>query len=142
MSCLTKPCKSCPFSRKVTPGELGGSSPFVYVGQIQGPFILNCHSGPGYEDPKKRGELGMTQCAGAAIFRANLGLSQKMPKVFHSLPENHELVFSSFAEFLAHHIEVSVSTVETGFRFAPPEAFLEMEMEKVRPHMVRVVPKG
>lgn len=134
-----RPCKSCPFSRKVTPGELGGSSPMVYVGQTQGPFILNCHSGPDYDDPAKRGELGIKQCAGAAIFRANIGVDDNLPHQLLRLNADKTAVFSSHEEFVAHHTCTPVEVVAEVFASIPPNLFLVTEMQKVTSSMVRLV---
>ena len=36
----TKPCKTCPFRRDCTPGELGGSSVETFIGQAFGAFHI------------------------------------------------------------------------------------------------------
>lgn len=99
------PCGSCPFSRAVKPGTLGGSHPTVFVGQSIGPFILNCHRAEGYAD-KQTDVLNVAQCAGAAIYRANLGVADRLPDEIHALPADHESVFSSHAEFVGHHCQM------------------------------------
>ena len=99
------PCGSCPFSRAVKPGTLGGSHPTVFVGQSIGPFVLNCHTADGYEH-KRTDCLAVAQCAGAAIFRANLGVADRLPDAIHKLPADHELVFSSHAELVSHHCQM------------------------------------
>lgn len=100
----TKACKSCPFSRQCEPGELGGSEVGTYVGQAVGPFFLPCHSAKGYKGNNTTLESGAPQCAGAAIFRANIGRSELMPgpllKLFADSDPN---VFDTLQEFIAHH---------------------------------------
>ena len=105
----TKPCKECPFSRtNILKGENpGGSPPFVYIGQSQGPFWLPCHMEKAYEG-KETEPKAVSQCAGAAIYRANLGIAERMPAQMLRLPEDKEAVFASHAEFLAHYQGVPV----------------------------------
>lgn len=98
------PCPECPFSRSVTPGALGGSSPFKYIGQIIGPFVLPCHMHCDFNDPQWREKSADTpQCRGAAEMRANIGVQDLLPVQFQRVPTNHEGVFSTLPEFLAHH---------------------------------------
>jgi len=101
------PCKDCPWSRAITPSArkdtLGGSRPEVYVGQIMLSFWLPCHNSPKYCD-KASNVNEVSQCVGAATFRSNIGLTRaQIPEPLLLLPENHELVFSTLAEFYAHH---------------------------------------
>lgn len=105
---MAAPCGACPFTRTSTPGALGGSSPEVYIGQTHAPFVLPCHCACNFDDPDWKSKAMTTpQCAGAAIFRANCGLSSIMPAVLHSLPPDTERVFTSPVEFLAHHKQIS-----------------------------------
>jgi hypothetical protein len=105
-----KPCKECPFKRENTlEGEKpGGSSPEVYIGQAQGPFWLPCHMDPAYKD-KKSDPTCVDQCAGAAIFRANVEgqLRYKLPEQLMFLQKDTALVFASFEEFYAHYKNIS-----------------------------------
>ena len=123
---LHKPCKSCPFSRKVTPGELGGSPASKFIGQVFGPFWLPCHCSPGYEG--NRSNPKHSQCAGAAIFRANIGRAELLPPQLHKLPADAELVFASAAEFLAHHAGVTVEDAAGVLRLIPPAVLLKAEL--------------
>ena len=102
-----KACKSCPFSRTCTPGELGGSPITTYLGQIAGPFFLPCHSIENYKgnnetihDCKVGG-----QCAGTAVFRANIGVDSMMPDALLHLPAlSDPNVFATLPEFIKHHV--------------------------------------
>lgn len=101
----TRPCKGCPFARDTAPGALGGKSgPEVYIGQTEGGFWLPCHKN---YDPNQPQEWtadkvkDFSQCAGAAIFRANVGV--KLPAFALKLPEDKVKVFATYAEFLSHH---------------------------------------
>lgn len=98
----TKPCAECPFRRDITPGLLGGSPVETYIGQSVMPFWLPCHCDQKYAFKASKIDE-VTQCAGTAIFRANLGVGQLMPPSLLSLPPDKELVFGTMAEFVAHH---------------------------------------
>lgn len=113
MKHMQSPCKDCPFSRTVTPGALGGSTCETFIGQAFGPFLLPCHKTHTrnmYDsDQEFRAQaLHKSQCAGAAIFRANMGLSGIMPEGIHKLPANTDTVFANPVEFYVHHKRTSV----------------------------------
>ncbi len=79
----------------------GGSEPEVYIGQAYGPFLLACHMDPDYaKDPRSPENL---QCAGAAAFRANVGILQLMPSFLLRVGADVERVFATPAELVAHH---------------------------------------
>lgn len=103
----TKPCAECPFRRDIKPGFLGGSPVEAYIGQTILPFLLPCHCAKGYD--QKRKELGVPQCVGTAIFRANLGVAWLMPDSLLKMPPNTHLVFGSMAQFVAHHKGVTLA---------------------------------
>lgn len=128
-----KPCKECPFRRDNTleGSNPGGSSPFVYVGQSEGPFWLPCHMEKEY-DGKETDPSKVNQCAGAAIYRANIGVAEKMPDQMLSLPEDKETVFASHAEFVAHYYGVDVEEAERFFEENPdaPRIMMIREMEQ------------
>jgi len=100
----SSPCGGCPFSRAIAPGELGGGRPETYVGQAVGPFWLPCHCSANYRG-KETVASEVSQCAGAAIFRANIGV--QMPPALLSLPRDTEKVFSTLADFWSHHTKTS-----------------------------------
>jgi hypothetical protein len=104
----TKPCKECPFARNntLTGSKPGGADPTVYIGQSMGPFWLPCHMEKEYEG-KKTSPDKVNQCAGAAIYRANVN-APKMPDEMLALHEDKETVFGSHAEFYAHYEGVSI----------------------------------
>lgn len=101
---MKTPCKSCPFSRTTKPGTLGGSPTEVFVGQIHAPFIIPCHCHIDYSDPdwKTNSVTNAPHCAGARIFRANLGI-KTLPESLAGLPQDTDKVFASVKEFVSHH---------------------------------------
>ena len=100
----TKACSSCPFSKQCLPGDLGGSPVETYVGQSVGPFFLPCHSCNGYKGNDSTDMSKHPQCAGAAIFRANIGRAELMPgPLLQLFADSDPHVFDSMEEFIAHH---------------------------------------
>jgi len=97
---VRRPCPGCPFARACAPGGLGGSPVEVYIGQLLGGFWLPCHSNPDYN---QQTDATVSQCAGAAIFRANLGIDAILPPMLHRLPEDQAAVFGTVEQFVAHH---------------------------------------
>lgn len=121
-----KPCKECPFSRSCEPGALGGSSWQTYVGQIVGPFLLNCHAAKDYD--KLKDSLEGVQCAGAAIFRANVCVSYFLPDALLKSEPDSDLVFEYFSEFVAHHEQISVDEAESMLEKSGPMDCLNAEL--------------
>jgi hypothetical protein len=100
-----KACKGCPFKRindneKPNPG---GSHPFVYLGQARGPFWLPCHADKNYVGKGSNTET-VSQCRGAAIFRANCDDGIQRPKELLQLEKDTDDVFANEAEFAAHYL--------------------------------------
>jgi len=87
----TKPCSDCPWSRKSVQGWLGPCTKEEWVQIAHGEGRIDCHV---FEGP---------QCAGAAIYRSNVG---KRPRDRDTLllPKDKVRVFSSPVEFLDHHV--------------------------------------
>jgi hypothetical protein len=123
---MNKPCKTCPFSRTVEPGALGGSPIHVYLGQIQGKFWLPCHS----QYAEAVGTVRDPHCVGASIMRANLGINPSP-----ALPtegKNTEIVFNDLAEFAAHHFGGYLTTQEVRQALTPEalKFFLDAEIRR------------
>lgn len=131
-----KPCKECPF-RKDDGAVLGGSSPERYIGQALGPFFLPCHMDPDYE--RNRRSTKLLQCAGAATFRANVGVSDIMPDGLLKMPPDKEGVFASPVELYAHHKAMSIDVAEMILRRKTPRSMLMDELIDVgvRPAPIR-----
>lgn len=117
---LKHPCATCPFRKSSTPGHLGGSPAHTFIGQVNGPFYIPCHSTIDYSDPEwnKSKAMAVPHCAGAAIFRANTGT----PEVAGvKIDADKETVFASHAEFLAHHEGITVREAEHVLRCITPD---------------------
>jgi hypothetical protein len=86
----TSPCSDCPFDRTALKGWLGETSPELWAQIVHGEGRIDCHT------------ITPMQCAGAAIFRANVLKQLRDPDAFR-LPPNKARCFSSTKEFIAHH---------------------------------------
>lgn len=121
-----KPCPGCPFARATPPGEIGGSSPLVYLGQAAGPYYLPCHNSPGYAENRR--SFDHLQCAGAAIFRTHI--EADVPGSLARLPEDKAAVFSSAAEFLAYHKQAPIEMAEAFLRHMTLEDLLRQQLQR------------
>lgn len=92
----TKPCADCPFARTAVPEWLAGKSPGWWMRVAHGDGIMECHTRNSSETKKAH------QCAGAAIFRANVLKSPRDPSAL-ALPRDTTLVFANDREFRVHH---------------------------------------
>lgn len=77
------------------------------LGQVFGPFWLPCHQGYQKIEGITKDEIitksdVMPQCAGAAIFRANVGVDEILPQALLHLPKSDE-VFGNAADFYTYH---------------------------------------
>lgn len=133
MKDLPAPCHDCAFRRDSVPGHLGGSEAEVYIGQCYGPFFIPCHLTYDKVDDHLRENLHCTGgCAGSAVFRANLGWDHHMPQGINKLPADHEVVFSTPEEFVAHHRQISLLDAKLLLSLAPPEVLLGIELRKAQ----------
>jgi hypothetical protein len=87
---ITKPCTDCPWTRTALPGWLGAMSPEEWLSAVCSEAVIDCHVFKGPE------------CAGAAIFRANIGKRLRVGSRFR-LPADVETVFATALEFMGHH---------------------------------------
>src|ERR1035437_695376 len=58
------PCVDCPWSKESLPGWLGSNSIGEWLAAAHGDGTIECHT--------KKKKRGAWQCAGAAIYRANV----------------------------------------------------------------------
>lgn len=130
-----KPCGTCPFSRKVEAGKLGGSGPAAYIGQIHAGMWLPCHTGVNFDDPQWRVDFTAPQCAGAAMFRTAVAATVT-PHILR-LPVT-EAVFNSEAEFLAHHCQVTEDEAAVALTMLTPAMMAKHELSKASVQRVEV----
>lgn len=131
MKDLPAPCHDCAFRRDSVPGHLGGSEAEVYIGQCYGPFFIPCHLTYDKVDDHLRENLHCTGgCAGSAVFRANVGVDHLMPPGINRLPQDHEAVFSTPAQFIAHHKQISLREAAQLLEHRPPMFLVMDEMRK------------
>lgn len=100
-----RPCSDCPFRRASMPGWLGEHTLKGFVGRVLSDQPMECHQTVDYSDPDwieqlRRGEV--SYCAGALTFFANTCKLSRDPERPRKDPD-HESVFSSITEFIAHH---------------------------------------
>lgn len=86
----TKPCADCPFGRNSIPGWLGSYDALTWIRLVMDETLVDCHC------------TTNQQCAGTAIFRANVAKTCRHP-MFLRLPKDSKLVFSNPQEFIKHH---------------------------------------
>jgi len=85
----TQPCSDCPMATTALPGWLGGATPDEYVQLAHSDHVVDCHCIRG------------TQCAGMAIYRANVIKRCDPPNL--NLPKDPVKVFATPMAFVAHH---------------------------------------
>lgn len=123
------PCKECAFRRDITPGALGGADPEVFIGQANGPFYIPCHCFYKSDTPDwKDKAMQAPQCAGSRVFRANID-NVNHPSLL-GLEADHETVFSSPAEFIAHHRQITMEQAEHQLSRCSPDLLTHFEMNK------------
>jgi len=100
----TTPCKECPWRRKAMPGWLGEQyAPEEFRSIAHSDATFPCHRTIG-----KRAEL---QCAGMAIYRANVIKIPRDPAVL-KLPQDKTSVFATPVEFVEHHRSLGLVSSE------------------------------
>lgn len=93
MSQHRTPCKECPWRRVSLRGWLGPHDAKQWVLIAHGEAVIDCHL---LHQNKTH------QCAGAAIYRANVLKECRSARPL-SLPQDKATVFSDPGQFLAHH---------------------------------------
>lgn len=86
----TVPCSDCPWARASLNGWLGGLTVDEWLSEAHGECRIECHT------------LEGSQCAGAAIYRANV-LKQPRDKELLQLGTDRVKVFATPMEFKKHH---------------------------------------
>jgi hypothetical protein len=103
-----RPCSDCPWARASLAGWLGGNTVEEWLGFARGEGAIPCHV------------LDGAECAGAAIFRANISKLPRNRAVLR-LPADPQAVFANPMEFLAHHDLDACTGCEPGAKCAPAE---------------------
>lgn len=87
-----RPCHDCPWRRTALPGWLGSRTAAEWIGVAHGDDPIYCHTviGP--------------QCAGAAIYRANVCKLSRNEDVLR-LPKDRDTVFDRPDDFKRYHTE-------------------------------------
>lgn len=86
----SKPCSDCPWARTALCGWLGSNTIDEWIAMAHGETRIDCHTRTG------------AQCAGAAIYRANVAKSPRDQTLLR-LPRDAEHVFATANEFFEHH---------------------------------------
>lgn len=94
-----EPCFDCPWRRNAAPGWLGPHTAEEWEQIAHGEAAIACHIT--LDGDKGWESAGVLQCAGVAIYRANVCKQPKDPAVA-VLPADKDLVFS-FGEFVEYH---------------------------------------
>lgn len=85
-----RPCDDCPFTRRSLSGWLGSLSAEEWIKIAHGEGAAECHT------------LLGAQCAGLAVYRANVSKLPRDPKALR-LPVDRKQCFASPYEFSDHH---------------------------------------
>lgn len=101
------PCNECPWRRDSEPGFLGPHTADEWVTFAHSGGPIGCHKTIRVDEDWS--QPGLRQCAGAARFRANDGITPNREGVAIG-PKDIRHVFSGCAGFVAHHEPVSTGT--------------------------------
>jgi hypothetical protein len=90
------PCSDCPWSRKALPGWTGLLTTEEWLRVAHGEAVVECHT------RRQEGEADHWECAGAAIYRANVCKTPRSQYILR-LPADRTKVFATPKEFKDHH---------------------------------------
>lgn len=103
---------------------------------------MPCHSPADYAG-KHADPRSAPQCAGAAIFRANIRVAGFLPGFLHRLPaESEGEVFTSISEFYQHHEGLSEEDANRKAAIPAVMELLEFEMSKTPMFRIPVTKGG
>lgn len=117
-----RPCADCPWRRKSIPGWLGSGDVASWLQAAHGEARVDCHTVKGDPQP---------QCAGVAIYRANVLKLPRDPETLR-LKKNPTVVFDNPADFARHHSE--------GIAERASNTMHEVEEDRPRPEPARKAP--
>lgn len=99
-----RPCTECPWRRDSLRSYLGPHDADEWLAMAHGESQIACHVTIPEGTPEDGSDLHeMTQCAGAAIFRANVFKSPRWATADEHLPRDTDTVFAWNDEFKDHH---------------------------------------
>lgn len=87
-----QPCRDCPWRRIALKGWCGALTPLEWLQAVHGEAKVDCHIHTKF------------QCAGAAIYRANVAKQPRDQSLLVLKPDTKK-VFARPEEFMAHHDE-------------------------------------
>ena len=91
------PCKECPWRKASAPGWLGGAlGPDEWREVAHSDTVVPCHMAP-------LDVNGTAQCAGLAVYRANVCKSPRDPTILRLPRDNGAKVFETPTQFMDHH---------------------------------------
>jgi hypothetical protein len=120
-------CSTCPFARSTTKQYLDtrGDNGFRFMAQANMNAVLPCHT-----EDKGIATVGKCrQCAGAAKFRANIGV-KNLSSGLGVLPPDKINVFNTNAELLAHHKGWTLQKAQQELADGALEREMESEITK------------
>lgn len=118
---LTQPCSDCPWARTALPGWLGGMSIDEWLQAAHSETLVDCHC------------TTNQQCAGLAIYRANVLKTPRHPSI-QRLPADRDTVFTTPDEFRTHHKTFPTEeNMTTEIRTAPLYQVLAQKLAWVPP---------
>lgn len=122
----TKCCEQCPFARTTSKEYLDtrGDNSERFIGQSLINAVLPCHM----ESDDNNATVGEgRQCAGAAKFRANLGVDW-LHESIGKLPRDVNKVFGTAPALLAHHKGITVAEAFDYMEETPPTLMASREL--------------
>lgn len=108
-------CSTCPYARTTLKEYLDtrGDNGEAFIGQAVTSSLLPCHMMDAEGQGMAHVHTGQDQCAGAAKFRANLGVAPHLSDALGKLEGDTVNVFATPAELLAHHKGWELEYAET-----------------------------
>ena len=132
-------CGQCPFARS-TPKEYldtRGQNGERFAGQSIGAFALPCHMRSEFDEFRTNPHAAPL-CAGAAKFRANIEVADKLSPRLGRLPADTVKVFASHAELLAHHEGISIEEAQIKLTKKSVREMLADELQKAGVQIISV----
>lgn len=133
-----KPCAECPFTPKGVAVSRSQVDPIRIIAQAHANFVLPCHCDENYDKERHGKVTTLLQCAGAATFRSNIGVADKLPPVLHVLPADTETVFPTAAHLLAAFRRIPLGLAKAQLSMLSMEELIAREREGVNAKNIAV----